>query len=128
MQRSWQRALMTVVVALVLGAGAAVALAVVAAPAHAFPSWAHGGIPAGSCSCHNNGTPTDATCTACHTGYQSVPGYNCWSCHAPGQDTSGMSSTSADCSQTCHLYSDYTRDYTTAFTHGTNPHLGSSPE
>ncbi|MGA9752868.1 MAG: hypothetical protein WBS54_13890 [Acidobacteriota bacterium] len=127
-QRSWHRVPIAFCVVLALCVGAAVVLAIAAAPAHAFPKWAHGGIPAGSCPCHNNGPPTDASCTVCHTGYKSPPGYNCWSCHAPGQDTSSFSSSSAACTQTCHLYSDYTRDYTTAFTHSADPHLGSTAD
>jgi len=126
MQRTSSRALAAFVVVLVLCAGAAVALAVTAAPARAFPAWSHDGTA--GCLCHDNGTPTDASCTACHTGFQSVPGYNCWSCHMPGASTAGLSSPSSACSQTCHLYSSYTRDYTTPFTHGANPHLGSTPD
>jgi hypothetical protein len=95
--------------------------------AHALTNWAHDG--ATGCSCHDNGIPSDATCTSCHgSAFQSVPGYTCWSCHAPGQDTSGLSSPSSACSQTCHLYDPPTKGYTTPFTHGTNPHLGSGPD
>jgi len=126
MQRASSRALTGLVIVLVLCAGAAAALAVAAAPAQAFPAWAHDGTA--GCVCHNNGTPSDAACTSCHAGFQSVPGYNCWSCHKPGASTAGLSSPSSACSQTCHLYSGFTRDYTTAFTHGSNPHLGSSPD
>lgn len=112
-----------------LCAGVLVMLAAVATPARAFPWWAHDGIPSGSCDCHTTSAmPTDASCTSCHTGFQSVPGYNCWSCHAPGQDTSALASTSAACSQTCHLWDEYTRVYDISFTHGTNPHLGSTPD
>jgi hypothetical protein len=126
MQGTSYRAFTALCVVLVLCAGAAVALAISAAPAHAFPAWSHDGTA--GCLCHNDGTPTDASCTSCHTGFQSVPGYNCWSCHKPGASTAGLSSPSSACSQTCHLYSDFTRDYTTAFTHGANPHLGATPD
>jgi hypothetical protein len=126
MQRASSRALTGLAIVLVLCAGAAAALALAAAPAHAFSAWSHDGIV--GCSCHNYGAPTDATCTSCHAGFQSVPGYNCWSCHRPGASTAGLSSPSSACSQTCHLYSASTQDYTTAFTHGTNPHLGATPD
>lgn len=126
MQRASSRALAALVVVLVLSAGAAVALTITAAPARAFPAWAHNG--ASGCVCHNNGTPTDASCTSCHTGFQSVPGDNCWTCHKPGASTASLSSPSSACTQTCHLYSAFTRDYTTEFTHGANPHLGATPD
>ena len=51
------------------------------------------------------GVPSrDDACTPCHAGFKSVPGKHCWSCHAPGEDTSSLSSPSAACSQDCHLY------------------------
>ena len=113
----------------------------VAAPAHAFVTWAHDGIPAGSgpstcSSCHGDGGSSGATnesCTAvCHPGFEVDPGatvdgrfaQTCWSCHAPGADTSGLSSSSAACSQDCHLYSPTTKAFSVAYTHGTDPHLG----
>jgi hypothetical protein len=102
------------------------ALAFAAAPASAFESWAHDG--AQGCSCHDQGTPTDATCTACHTGYQSYPGLTCWSCHAPGQDTSLLSSPSSACTQECHLWDPVTKQYDQPFSHGAKPHLGSGSE
>ena len=104
-------------------AGAALVLALAAAPAFAFGSWAHDS--AIGCSCHDAGTPTDATCTACHTGFKSYPGRTCWSCHYPGQDTSTLSTPSSACSQGCHLYKPVDKDYTIPYTHGANPHLGS---
>jgi hypothetical protein len=113
-------------VAAVLLVAVVAALAFSAAPASAFDSWAHDG--ATGCSCHANGQPTDATCTACHTGFKSFPGLNCWSCHAPGQDTSTLSTPSSACSQECHLWSASQKQYITPFTHGTNPHLGSTPQ
>jgi hypothetical protein len=107
-------------------ASAILAFAITAPPASAFGTWAHDG--AQGCSCHDQGTPTDATCTACHTGFQSYPGMTCWSCHAPGQDTSSLSSPSSACSQECHLWDPIQKQYVTSFSHGTNPHLGSTSE
>ncbi len=127
-RRKSSRNLAALVSVVVLCAAVLVALAFVPASAMAFPWWAHDGIPSGSCVCHtSNATPTDAGCTTCHTGFQSPTGETCWSCHAPGEDTSTLSSTSAACSQTCHLWDEYTRAYDISFTHGTNPHLGSTP-
>lgn len=114
----------SVVVVTLACVAAAGALALAAAPAQAFTAWEHDG--ATDCSTCHNSTPTDATCTTCHTSFASFPGQNCWSCHAPGQDTSTLSGSSGDCSQTCHLYSPYYKAYTIEFTHGTNPHLGST--
>jgi len=111
-------------VALVLAcAGAALALAFDAPPAGAFESWAHDG--ATGCSCHSAGTPTDARCTRCHTGFKSYPGRTCWSCHYPGQDTSSLSTPSSACSQGCHLYKPVDKAYTIPYTHGADPHLSS---
>jgi len=120
-----RQTILATAVLVLLCAGGAVALAYSAAPARAFGSWEHNG--ATGCVCHDNGTPTDATCTACHAGFVSVPDKTCWSCHIPGQDTSPLSSPSSACSQGCHLYNPVDKGYTTAFTHGTNPHLGSTP-
>jgi hypothetical protein len=122
------RVIVGVAVAVLGGPGAAVARPAPAPPAHAFGTWAHDGASDGpsGCVCHDNGTPTDATCTSCHTGYKSVPGQTCWSCHYPGQDTSTLSTPSSACSQECHLYSAADKGYTIAFTHGTKPHVGST--
>jgi len=106
-------------------AGVALAATLAAEPAAAFGAWQHDGATA--CVCHDSGTPTDATCTACHTGFVSVPASTCWSCHVPGQGTSSLSSPSSACSQACHLYSPADKGYTTAFTHSANPHVGSTP-
>jgi len=95
-------------------------------PAGAFDAWQHDG--ARLCVCHADGPPTDATCTSCHAGFVSVPDNSCWSCHYPGQDTSSLSSPSSACSQSCHLYNAADKAYTIPYTHGTNPHLGSTPE
>jgi hypothetical protein len=108
-----------------LGAGAGVS-ALRAAPAHAFDGWQHDG--ATDCTpCHNTvTTPGDSSCQACHgSAFKPVPGFNCWSCHAPGQDTSAWQ-TSAGCSTTCHLWNPSTLAYDVTFTHGTTPHLGAS--
>jgi hypothetical protein len=102
------------------------ALALSAPPAAAYSQWAHNG--ATGCACHSNGTPTDATCAACHTGFRSYPGETCWSCHYPGQDASTLSSPSAACGQECHLWSGFDKAYVTPTTHGTNPHLGSTSD
>lgn len=106
-------------------AGVALVATMGAEPAAAFSTWQHDG--AMGCVCHDSGTPTDATCTACHSNFVSVPDNACWSCHFPGQDTSSLSSPSSACSQACHLYNPADKGYTIAFTHGTNPHLGSTP-
>ncbi|MBE0528796.1 MAG: hypothetical protein IH629_06305, partial [Thermoleophilia bacterium] len=125
------------------------ALVLSAPPAAAFQAWQHDG--ALGCSCHDNGTPTDATCVTCHPGFVSYPDETCWSCHYPGQDTTPYwttsptpsstptttptetptptpTPTSAPCSQECHLYSSVDKAYTIPFTHGANPHLGSTPD
>lgn len=105
--------------------GVAASAALQTSPAGAFEAWEHDG--ATGCVCHAQGTPTDASCTSCHAGFKSLGDNTCWSCHYPGQDTSSMSSTSADCAAACHLQSQgplYTKD----FAHGTNPHLGSLPQ
>ena len=136
--------------AVVLFVSAVLALAIAAAPASAFSQWAHDG--ATGCSCHAiaGGTPTDATCISCHTGYQSYPGDTCWTCHYPGQDTtpywttsptptaspsesSGTATptptpteTTSACSQECHLWDSVQKQYDIPSTHGANPHLGST--
>ena len=124
--RSMRRWAAVAAVVVVLLAAVVAALAFAAPPASAFGSWAHDG--ATGCSCHDQGTPTDATCVACHTGYKSYPGLNCWSCHAPGQDTSSLSSPSSACSQQCHLWNSAQKQYVTPTTHGTNPHVGSTAD
>ena len=103
----------------------AVASALLAAPALAFEEWEHDGTT--GCSCHLQDKPTDATCVECHTGFESLEGDTCWTCHSPGQDTSTLSSTSADCAQECHLWSKGTV-YDKPFSHTDNPHLGSLPQ
>jgi hypothetical protein len=105
--------------------GGALVATLGAEPAGAFSAWQHNG--ATGCVCHDGGTPTDATCTTCHTGFVSMPTTTCWTCHTPGQDTSLLSSPSSACSQDCHLFNPPDRGYTIPFTHGPNPHLGSMP-
>jgi len=105
--------------------GVALVATLGAQPAGAFGAWQHDGAIA--CSCHDAGTPTDVTCTSCHTGFVSVPDNTCWSCHYPGQDTSSLSSPSSACSQGCHLYNRIDKGYTIPYTHGTNPHVGATP-
>lgn len=87
--------------------------AVIAGPASAFQSYKHGG--AVCANCHPNGTstpPTNAQCTACHTGgftALTVAGSakatgSCWGCHTPGQDMSAVK-TPAGCGSAaagCH--------------------------
>ena len=108
-------------------AGVALVATLDAEPAGAFDAWQHPGATGCVCHASASGTPTDAACTACHAGFVSVPGNTCWSCHVPGQATSSLSSPSSACSQGCHLYSPVDKGYTVAFTHGANPHLGSTP-
>jgi hypothetical protein len=103
------------------------ALAFSASPASAFSQWQHDGA-IGCESCHSPSTPTDASCTGCHPGFVSYPDMTCWSCHAPGQDTSTLSTPSSACSQECHLWNSVQKQYIDPSTHGTNPHLGSTPE
>jgi len=102
------------------------ALALSAAPAGAFSEWQHDG--AAGCSCHDNGTPTDAACTSCHAGFVSYPDATCWTCHYPGQDTSTLSTPGTACSQECHLWNSIQKSYITPSTHGANPHLGSGSD
>jgi hypothetical protein len=92
-------------------------LAIVAGPAGAYSSYKHS--DANSCgSCHPGGdtnvVPTDANCTACHTGgfvaRSTSQARTCWSCHEPGQDMSGVQ-TGAGCAAGCH---------------SATPHLGSN--
>jgi hypothetical protein len=106
---------------------AAMALAFAASPASAFSEWRHDG--ATTCSaCHTSAGTSDATCTGCHAGFRSYPGMTCWSCHAPGEDTSDLSAPSSACSQGCHLWDSARKQYNIPSTHGANPHLGSSSQ
>lgn len=118
---------------------AGVCLALLATPAQAYINWAHDGIPSGdtweTCVwCHDE-PPSDATCTACHRGFEVAPTplvdgrfpQTCWTCHEPGADTSAYSSSSAACTQECHLYSPVSSGYSLTFSHGPDPHEGSRP-
>jgi hypothetical protein len=123
-----RRTIPVIVVAVVVLAAGMLALALSASPAAAFSQWQHDGA-IGCESCHNTAEQlTDATCTNCHAGFQSYPGSTCWSCHAPGQDTSTLSTPSSACSQECHLWNAFQKQYITPSTHGANPHLGASPD
>ena len=113
--------------AVTLLAAAALALSLSAAPAGAFSQWQHDGAM-GCDSCHSGGTPTDAACTSCHPGFISYPDDTCWTCHAPGQDTSTLSTPGTACSQECHLWNAVQKAYIIPSTHGANPHLGSSSD
>lgn len=105
-------------------AAVAAAAALHASPAHAYDAWEHDG--ATGCMCHLQGKPTDATCAACHTGFKSLEGYTCWSCHYPGQDTTMMSFQSRNCALPCHMQSNGTV-YDKQFAHGI-PHRGALPQ
>jgi hypothetical protein len=119
-----RRAMPATAVVVVVLAAAALALALTAPPASAFEEWEH---DVAVCEvCHAQGSPADATCTSCHMGFQSYPGMTCWSCHAPGQDTSTLSSPSAACSQECHLWNAVEKQYLKSSTHGADPHLGAT--
>jgi len=122
--RRWA-ALAAVAVAMLSAVG--LALALTASTASAFTQWQHDGA-VGCQSCHSQGSPTDASCTGCHPGFASYPDMTCWSCHAPGQDTSTLSASSSACSQECHLWNSVQKAYITPSTHGADPHLGSTSE
>lgn len=124
--RSMRRWATAAAVAVALVAAVVLALAFTASPASAFSDWAHNG--ATGCVCHAQGTPTDATCSACHSGFKSYPGDTCWTCHKPGMDTSTLSTPSSACSQECHTWNSVQKQYVDPFTHGDDPHLGSSAE
>jgi hypothetical protein len=114
-------------VAVVLLSAVVLALAITAAPAPAFTNWQHDGAM-GCDPCHSQGTPTDATCTGCHAGFQSYPDDTCWSCHAPGAETETLSTPSSACAQECHLWNSTQKQYIIPFTHGPAPHLGATAE
>jgi hypothetical protein len=118
--------MLVVAPALVLLAAVMLAVALSASPARAFSSWQHNG--ATGCVCHGAGTPTDASCVSCHTGFKSYPAQTCWACHYPGQDTSTLSTPGTACSQECHLWNSAQKSYMVPSTHGTNPHLGSGSD
>jgi hypothetical protein len=104
-------------------AAAALVSVFAAAPAAAFTQWEHDGA-VGCAACHSEGPPTNESCTNCHTDFESYPDMTCWSCHAPGQDTSTLSTPGTACSQECHLWDALQKQYVTPSTHGDVPHLG----
>ena len=125
--RSVRRWAAVAAVAVVLLASVVLALAFSASPASAFSNWQHDGAM-GCESCHRQGTPTDASCTGCHAGFQAYPNDTCWTCHAPGQDTSTLSTPSSACSQECHLWNAAQKAYDNPVHSRHDPHLGSPPE
>jgi len=80
-------------------------------------------------SCHPNGdtgtTPTNAACTACHTGFAAPTGFTCWKCHTPGV---APGTTQADCTGVCHEWSAPDTYGATATPHPVTQHLGSNLE
>lgn len=107
-------------------------LAVMAPSAFAFGAWNHGGASCGT-GCHvgAGGTSdpgTNAECQACHTGFQLRAGatQNCWSCHAPGQDTAPFK-LQTGCTGVCHFQQPGTTNYNQDATpHGATPHYAST--
>jgi len=98
------------------------------APAQAHETWVHGTVV--GCQCHFIALDDIACTSSCHPGLASVPGQKCWSCHAPGTDTSAFSSSDEACAQECHLFerTDDSWGYVTPSQHETVPHLGAEPE
>ena len=106
------------------------ALLVLAVPAWAYGGWQHSTATSkSSCAagCHAKTTPTNATCTSCHTSYAARGSQKCWDCHAPGQATSSWQ-LAAGCTATCHVSTTTSGkpSYTTSYTHGATAHLGAS--
>jgi hypothetical protein len=101
-------------------------LALLPASAQAHDSWVHGTVV--GCQCHFTGLVDAACTTSCHVGFASVPGQKCWSCHAPGSDTSLLSSNEA-CRQECHLFAKttYSWGYWASYQHTAEPHFGADP-
>ena len=60
-------------------------------PAYAFDSLGSTTAPPAA-SATSRASPPTRPAPSCHAGFKSSRGYTCWSCHAPGQDTSSMSS------------------------------------
>ena len=93
-------------------AGLIVALALatvlwIGAPrALAYGTYMHGGMVT-CATCHLDGhtrwKPVNEVCNTCHPGY-ALPSASamCWTCHAPGQDMSGVRNDAA-CIAACHL-------------------------
>jgi Cytochrome c7 and related cytochrome c len=99
--------------------------AVAAQSALAYSGWIHDtttGGPTSCGQCHPTGTGdpgTNAACQVCHTTQTLRTGYNCWSCHRPGQSIAAVACNS------CHLFSGGSATaYNTAFSH--DAHVGSN--
>ena len=101
-----------------------------ATPAHAYGGWQHGtAVGKRSCAtgCHAGQPPTNATCTRCHSGFATTAGRWCWTCHEPGQSTSGWQ-LATGCTASCHLWTAVTESpsYVTSFAHAESVHLGAA--
>jgi hypothetical protein len=100
------------------------------APAHAYQGWQHGtAVGKRSCTtgCHAGQPPTNATCTRCHSGFATTADRWCWTCHEPGQSTSGWQ-VATGCTASCHLWTAVTESpsYVTSFAHAQSVHLGAA--
>jgi hypothetical protein len=105
---------------------------VFAGPALGLESWRHGTATSQStCNasgCHSDGAninnATNAAClqSGCHAGLTTSGGQKCWGCHQPGHAPTG------GCTGSCHLFQAGGEggSYSTAFSHGSTPHLGAS--
>jgi hypothetical protein len=105
-------------------------LLVFAASAAAYSDFKHATATAkDSCTvgCHEKKTPTNASCTTCHTGFAARGAQKCWDCHAPGQATSSWQ-LAAGCTSTCHVSTTTSGkpSYTTPYLHSATVHLGAS--
>lgn len=107
---------------------ALLALACLPGAAQAREAWVHGTVV--GCQCHFVAQDDIACTSSCHMGFASVPGQKCWICHAPGSDTSTLSSSSEACAQECHLYARTVDSYVyeTPYRHEAVPHLGAESE
>jgi hypothetical protein len=115
---------------LLLAAILLTAFLVFVAPASAYDTFNHATATSkSSCTagCHAGTTPTNATCTRCHTGFAARGTQKCWDCHAPGQTTSSWQ-LAAGCTGTCHVSTKASGrpSYTTAYAHAATVHLGAS--
>ncbi len=119
-----------VVSGLVVLALSIVGLFALAGPALAYDGWEHGTATSkSSCTggCHAETTPTNATCTRCHTGFAARSTQKCWDCHEPTQSTSSWQ-LAAGCTTTCHVstVASGRPSYSVASTHLTTVHLGAT--
>jgi hypothetical protein len=102
------------------------------AAASAYSSWKHSSASA-CASCHDNasdfGDVDNLDCTeACHAGFNVPrPGatQTCWTCHAPGQDTTPLQQQTG-CVGVCHTYSGGGQFTTDITPHGSTPHYAST--